>query len=51
MVNNIIAILLLLGQRFLKWKFFLEACVMEPVFWLMQFGCTKRNTKKLANAG
>ena len=29
---------------------FIEACVIEPVFWLMRFGCIKHNAKKLAYA-
>ena len=30
---------------------FLEACVMEPVFWLMRFGCTKTQCQKTGLCG
>ena len=54
MVCNAIVMLLyiIIGLALLELgKFYLEGCVMEPVFWLMRLGCTKRNAKKLAYAG
>ena len=55
MVSNIIVILLqYIGLALLELgKFFSRytVCVMEPVFWLMQFGCTKMQRQKLAYAG
>ena len=42
--------MIIIGLAFLELGF-IEACVIEPVFWLMRFGCIKRYAKKLAYAG
>ena len=46
MMSNTIVILLLLASAFRTGKVFLEACAMEPVFWLMRFGCTIMQRQK-----
>ena len=48
MVSTIVVfVLLYVGLVFLD----VEACVIEPVFWLMRFGCIKTQRQKLAYAG
>ena len=44
MVSKIVVTLLLYISRVREG--FIEACVTEPVFWLMQFGCIKTQRQK-----
>ena len=48
MVSNTVVIITIALALF-ELESFLKACVTEPAFWLMQFGCTKMQHQKLAN--